>query len=244
MSAHAVNPHQNERTPKTMAQNILVADLLFPKRTEYVRGSVKKENVERMRAAITGRDWPFPPILVRRLDKPEKRKGKEYKLKIVDGVTRTTVALLEKRKEIPADIQKMSDVESDVTQLSTNLSHGLLIDKKHRDAWVRFLVKERKVKVPTLAKHLHMTERSVFRMVRGTATIDRPRKQATKKTAKTNGNGASAEMEWTAAAFYSQLHAIAKSTKGHAEAITEYGKTNKDKLAPWLDSFMDLLAGN
>ena len=57
-----------------MAQNVLVADLLFPKRNEYVRGSVKKDNVDRMRAAITGRDWPFPPILVRRLDKPEKRR--------------------------------------------------------------------------------------------------------------------------------------------------------------------------
>lgn len=229
-----------------MATNILVADLLFPKRTEYVRGSVKKENVERMRAVITGKDWPFPPILVRRLDKPEKRKGKEYKLKIVDGVTRTTVALMEKRKEIPADIQKMSDVESDVTQLSTNLSHGLLIDKKHRDAWVRFLVKERKVKVPTLAKLLHMTERSVFRMVRGTATKDGPRKKAVKKTAATNGAGTAAQDEsaWTAADFYSQLHAIAKSTKGHAEAITEYGKTHKDKLASWLDPFMDLLAGS
>lgn len=226
-----------------MAQNILVADLLFPKRNEYVRGSVKKDNVDRMRAAITGRDWPFPPILVRRLDKPEKRKGKEYKLKIVDGVTRTTVALLEKRKEIPADIQKMSDVESDITQLSTNLTHGLLVDRKHRDAWVRYLVKERKVPVGKLAKELHMTERSVFRMAKGTQTKSTPRKTATKRG---SGNGASAEREteWTAAAFYSQLHALAKSTKGHAEAITEYGKTNKDKLAPWLDSFMDLLAGN
>jgi len=227
-----------------MVTNILVADLLFPKRNEYVRGSVKKDNVDRMRASITGKDWPFPAIVVRRLDKPEKRKGKEYKLKIVDGVTRTTVALLEKRKEIPCDIQKMTDVESDVMQLSTNLSHGLLVDRKHRDAWARYLVKERKVPVGKLAKELHMTERSVFRMVKGTQTKSTPRKKATKRG---GGNGASPEreeMEWTAAAFYSQLHALVKSTKGHAEAITEYGKTNKDKLAPWLDSFMDLLAGN
>jgi len=228
-----------------MATTVLVADILFPKRNEYVRGSVKKDNVDRMRAAITGKDWPFPPILLRRLDKPEKRKGKEYTLKLVDGVTRTTVALLEKRKDIPATIQKMSDVESDITQLSTNLSHGLLVDRKHRDAWARYLVKERKVPVGKLAKELHMTERSVFRMVKGTQTKSTPRKKATKRSA--GGNGASAEreeMEWTAGAFYAQLHALAKSTKGHAEAITEYGKANKDKLAPWLDSFMDLLAGN
>lgn len=227
--------------------NVLLADLLFPKRNEYVRGSVKKENVERMRAAITGKDWPFPAILVRKLDKPEKRKGKEYRLKIVDGVTRTTVALLEKRKDIPATIEKMTDVESDITQLSTNLSHGLLVDRKHRDAWARYLVKERKVPVAKLAKELHMTERSVFRMVKGTQTKDTPRKKATKRSAKSSGAGGGAEreeMEWTAGGFYSQLHALAKSTKGHAEAITEYGKTNKDKLAPWLDSFMDLLAGN
>lgn len=228
-----------------MATNVLVADLLFPKRNEYVRGSVKKDNVDRIRAAITGKDWPFPPILVRRLDKPEKRKGKEYRLKIVDGVTRTTVALLEKRKDIPATIEKMTDVESDITQLSTNLSHGLLVDRKHRDAWARYLVKERKVPVGKLAKELHMTERSVFRMVKGTQTKSTPRKKATKRGAGGNGAGAEREeMEWTAGAFFSQLHALAKSTKGHAEAITEYGKTNKDKLAPWLDAFMDLLAGN
>jgi ParB-like chromosome segregation protein Spo0J len=230
-----------------MAQTVLVADLLFPKRTEYVRGSVKKENVERMRAAITGKDWPFPPIVVRKLDKPEKRKGKEYRLKIVDGVTRTTVALLEKRKDITATIEKMTDVEADITQLRTNLTHGLLVDKKHRDAWVRYLITERKVKPATLAKELHLTERTIFRMKKGTATKEGPRKKMAKRgKASGNGNGASAEreMEWTAADFYSQLHALAKSTKGHAEAITEYGKTNKDKLAPWLDGFMDLLAGS
>lgn len=244
LSVHAVNPNQTERSITTMATNVLVADLLFPKRNEYVRGSVKKENVERMRAAITGKDWPFPAILVRKLDKPEKRKGKEYRLKIVDGVTRTTVALLEKRKEIPANVEKMSDVESDITQLSTNLSHGLLVDRKHRDAWARYLVKERKVPVAKLAKELHMTERSVFRMVKGTQTKDTPRKKATKRAASAANTKSEEGMEWTAGSFYSQLHALAKSTKGHAEAITEYGKTNKDKLAPWLDPFMDLLAGN
>jgi hypothetical protein len=227
-----------------MATTVLVADILFPKRNEYVRGSVKKDNVDRMRASITGKDWPFPPILLRRLDKPEKRKGKEYTLKLVDGVTRTTVALLEKRKDIPATIQKMSDVDSDITQLSTNLSHGLLVDRKHRDAWARYLVKERKVPVGKLAKELHMTERSVFRMVKGTQTKSTPRKKATKRNASAANTASEEGMEWTAGAFYSQLHALVKSTKGHAEAITEYGKTNKDKLAPWLDSFMDLLAGN
>lgn len=229
-----------------MATTVLVADILFPKRNEYVRGSVKKDNVDRMRAAITGKDWPFPPILVRRLDKPEKRKGKEYRLKIVDGVTRTTVALLEKRKKIPVTIEKMTDVESDITQLRTNLTHGLLVDKKHRDAWVRYLLTERKVKPATLAKELHLTERTIFRMKKGTATKTGPRKKATKRgAAGSNGAGATErETAWTAANFYSQLHAIAKSTKGHAEAITEYGKTNKDKLAPWLDAFMDLLAGS
>lgn len=230
-----------------MSQNILVADLLFPKRNEYVRGSVKKENVDRMRAAITGRDWPFPPILVRRLDKPEKRKGKEYRFKIVDGVTRTTVALLEKRKEIACDVEKMTDVESDITQLRTNLTHGLLVDKKHRDAWVRYLITERKVPVAKLAKELHLTERTIFRMKKGTATKEGPRKKATKRTA--SGNGASAEREevaWTPAVFFSALHALAKTTKDktNAEGLTAYAKANKDKLAPWLDPFMDLLAGN
>lgn len=233
-----------------MATMVKVADLLFPKRNEYVRGSVKKENVERMQAALTGRDWPFPPILVRKLDKPEKRKGKEYTLKIVDGVTRTTVALLAKRTEIPATVEKMSETESDIQQLATNLSHGLLVDKKHRDAWVRYLVKVKKVKVPTLAKELHLTERTVFRMAAGKATKEGPRKKPVRRAKKTAGEGGAGETaakvgaEWTAADFFTRLHALAKDTKGHAEAITEYGKQHKDKLAPWLDGFMDLLAGN
>jgi hypothetical protein len=96
-----------------------------------------------------------------------------------------------------------------------------------------------------LAKKLHMTERSVFRMVRGDQTKEGPRKKAVKRTASSNGNGSAGERaEWTAGDFFSRLHAIAKDTKGHAEAITEYGKQHKDKLAPWLDPFMDLLAGN
>lgn len=223
---------------------VLVADLLFPKRAEYVRGSVKRENVERMRAAITGKDWPFPAILVRKLDKPEKRKGKEYTLKIVDGVTRSTVALLEKRKTIPATIEKMSDVESDIAQLRTNLAHGLLVDKKHRDAWVRYLIVEKKVSPKKLAGELHMTERSIFRMKKGTQTKSGPRKKATRRVAGSAVSVRETPREWSAADFYAQLHALAKDTKGHAEAITEYGKSHKDKLATWLDPFMDLLAGN
>lgn len=221
-----------------------VEELLFPKRTEYVRGTVKKENVDRLRAALTGKDWPFPPILVRKLDKPEKRKGREYHYKIVDGVTRTTVAMLEKRPTIPAVTEKMTDVESDITQLRTNLTHGMLVDRKHRDAWVRFLVKERKVKPATLARELHLTERSIFRMAKGTQTKTGPRKlakrraAAAKEAAEKNGR-----VEWTAADFFSSLHALYKDSKGHNDAIMEYAKQHKDKLSGWLDPFMDVLAG-
>lgn len=221
-----------------------VEELLFPKRTEYVRGTVKKENVDRLRGMLTGKDWPFPPILVRKLDKPEKRKGREYYYKIVDGVTRTTVAMLEKRPVIPAVVEKMSDTESDITQLKTNLTHGMLVDRKHRDAWVRFLVKERKVKPSSLARELHMTERSIFRMARGTQTKVGPRKKAAKRRAvEAAAEKMARANEWTAADFFSGLHALYKDSKGHGDAITEYAKQHKDKLAPWLDPLMDLLAG-
>jgi ParB-like chromosome segregation protein Spo0J len=229
-----------------MAQMIKVEDILIPKGNVYVRGKVNKDNLERMSAAITGKDWPFPPIKLRRLEEPVKRKGREYHLVVIDGVHRTITALNHKRTEIPSVIEKMSEVEAEVEQLRTNLSHGLLVDKKHRDRWVRFLVKERKVKVSDLSKELHMTERSIFRMVKGGQTKEGPRKKSKRKSkASAESKDTQTKVEWTPADYFKRLQAMAKETKApNGEALAEYIKQNKDKLAPWLDPFMDLLAGN
>ena len=103
-----------------MATMVKVSELYFPNRREYVRGTVNKLNRERLEAALVGKDWPFPPILVRKLDKPLKRKKMEYRLAIVDGVTRASIALRHKIASIPADVRPMTDTEAAVEQLRLN----------------------------------------------------------------------------------------------------------------------------
>jgi hypothetical protein len=218
-----------------------------------------------MAAHLTGKDWPFPPIIVRKLDKPMKRKGKTYTIAIVDGVHRTMLALHSiealklaalggksalpaKYASIPVTVRDLSLLESEVEQLRTNLGHGDNVDKKHRDAWVKYLVKEKKIPAAKLAKELHITERSVFRMAAGTQTKTGPRKKSVKKDrATSNGNGDNGKetaAAWTPEAHMAMIHTIAKLTKSHADEVTEYVKQNKDKVSPWLEPFLDTLAGS
>jgi hypothetical protein len=123
------------------------------------------------------------------------------------------------------------------------------VDKKHRDAWVKYLVKEKKIPTAKLAKELHLTERSVFRMAAGTQTKTGPRKKATKRIKPTTGdngkdNGKEKdESAWTVESYMHRLHALANDTKGHADAIGEHIKLHRDKL-PWLEPMLDTLAGS
>lgn len=71
-----------------------------------------------------------------------------------------------------------SAVEFEVRRFQSYLAYRLLVDKKLRDPWVRFLVRGLKWSVPEVAEMLHVTERSVYRMVKGEQTKRGPRKKA------------------------------------------------------------------
>jgi hypothetical protein len=68
-----------------------------------------------------------------------------------------------------------SAVEFEVRRFQSYLGHRLLVDKKLRDPWVCLLVRGLKWSVPEVAEMLHVTERSVYRMVKGEQTKRGPR---------------------------------------------------------------------
>jgi hypothetical protein len=251
-----------------MATQVKVTELLIPRRNEYVRGSIKRDNLIRIASAFTGKGYPeaLPPILVRKLVKPVKRGKREYKLAVVDGVHRATLALMSQSEAglrklnemlrdrkleafkggkidaLPARVEEMSETEAEVEQMRTNLAHGLLLDKKHRDAWARHLVKNRGIDVAKLARLLHLTERSVYRMVKGEQTKVGPRKKAARRAAEGNGAEAEAKAEkFTPESYFKTLRTMAKEAKANAPALTGYLKAHHEEIAKWLDPLVDVL---
>lgn len=226
-------------------RDVKLSELLPLKRGEYIRGSLDQKNLSRMREALTGRDWPFPAIRVRVLDKPRKVKGVEYKLAIFDGEHRRFIATEAKRESIPAIVEKVSDTEADIEALSINITHGALLDKKKRGKWVKRLVKERKVKVPVLAKKLHLTPRSIYRMLKDVEGMNRPTKKA-KKVKKAGGEGGEGGEEraasaWTVEGFFQTLAAVTKEAKKHADAIQTFYRAHKDKVEPHVGPLLEIL---
>jgi hypothetical protein len=73
--------------------------------------------------------------------------------------------------------QGPSAIEIEVQRFQTHLGHRLLVDKKLRDPWVCLLVRGLKWPVPKVAEMLNVTERSVYRMVKGEQTKRGPRKK-------------------------------------------------------------------
>lgn len=255
-----------------MPRSMSPLDLLIPRRSEYVRGSVKPENLLKLAAVLAGgKDrWPFDaPIIARKLEKPVKRGGREYQYAVVDGVHRTLLALhslgkmkldalkgkgfdLPKLAEVPVEVKNLTAVEAEVEQLDANLRHGLLLDKKHRDAWVRHLLTVRKVKPEWLAKRLHMTERSIYRMRAGTQTIARPR-AASKKPARRAAGAAPraasgvnvprvAPADWTPESWLDRLGALAVEGRRHKAKLAEYLQAHAKALGGWLPDLTEMLA--
>lgn len=251
-----------------MAQMVNVLDLLIPKKNEYVRGKIDRKNVVRIASAITGKDWPLPAITVRKLSKPVKRGKKEYTLAPVDGVHRTIVALatlspewtkkvngwlkdagLEpmpkgvKFEKIPADVRTFTDLEADVEQLRSNITHGLMLDKKKRGEWVKHLLTTKKMSADTLAKMLHMTKRSVYRMAKGEQIKDGPRKPKGSAKPKGESDGTKKESEpvWTAEGYLKSLRGMAREYETNKDAILAYTAKNGDGL-DWLAKFYASLA--
>ena len=225
-------------------RDVKLSELLPLKRGEYIRGKLDEKNLTRMREALTGRDWPFPAIRVRMLDKPRKVKGVEYKLAIFDGEHRRFLATEAKRESIPAIVEKISDTESEILALETNITHGMLLDKKKRGKWVKRLVKDRKVKVPVLAKKLHLTPRSIYRMLKDVEGMNRPSKKA-KKVKKAGSEGGEGGEEraatWTVEGFFQTLAAVTKEARKHADAIQTFYRAHKDKVEPHVGPLLEIL---
>lgn len=226
-----------------MSQSLKLAALLPLKRSEYIRGKLDEQNLDRMRAARdAGREWPFPPIVVRKLDKPKKVKGVDYTHAIVDGEHRRFLAVEAKKSEIVVEVVKLTPAMADLEALRTNLEHGALLDKKKRGPWVTRLVKVHKMKVPGIAKLLHMTPRSVYRMVAGTDVKKGPRKKSEKKgKGGENGGESAASTSWSVEQFFTTLAAVSKEARKHADAVQTFYKAHKDKLATVVDPLLEVL---
>lgn len=222
-------------------RDVKLAELLPLKRGEYIRRKLDEKNLDRMRGAITGRDWPFPAIRVRVLDKPRKVKGVEYKLAIIDGEHRRFLATEAKHVSIPATVEKMSETEADIVALETNITHGLLLDKKKRGLWVKHLIKDRKVKVPMLAKKLHLTPRSIYRMLKDTEGMNRPAKKNAKRSPKKDAGTTPTESSWTVESFFSSLAAVTKEARKHADAVQTFYRAHKDKLEAHVGPLLEIL---
>jgi hypothetical protein len=74
--------------------------------------------------------------------------------------------------------QGPSAVEFEVERFQRHFGQRLLVDKTLRDPWVCLLVEGLQCSVPRVAKMLHMTERSVYRMVKGEQTKRDRRKKS------------------------------------------------------------------
>jgi len=71
-----------------------------------------------------------------------------------------------------------SGVDFEVVRFQRHLGSRLLLDKKLRDPWVSLLVEGLDWSVAKVAQMLHVTERSVYRMVKGEQTKRDRRKRS------------------------------------------------------------------
>ena len=77
-----------------------------------------------------------------------------------------------------------SGVDFEVVRFQRHLGSRLLLDKKLRDPWVSLLVEGLDWSVAKVAQMLHVTERSVYRMVKGEQTKRDRRKRSGLPTAR------------------------------------------------------------
>lgn len=230
-----------------MSQMLKLALVLPLKRRDYLRGKLDEKNLERMRAARdAGREWPFPPIQVRKLDKPRKVKGREYQYQIVDGEHRRFLAVEAKKSEVAADVVKLTPAQADVEALRINITHGAQVDYRKRGKWVKEkLVKVHRMKVDQIAKLLHLTKRSVYRMVKDAEGMNRPAKGA--RAAKGQRPESAAReahadaATWTPESFFAALASLTKEARRHADAIQTFYRQHKDRVSPHVDPLLEIL---
>jgi len=161
--------------------NVPVASLMLPK--VYVRKKRNLAYVEELRdKAKDAGKWPFPPIEVSGLYKAVK--GKKYQ--IVDGVHRTLAAQLLKIKAIPAVSITLPEEPGQLfwRQFTSNESHGLRVDRDHRDRAILLLLSKRfKLNQVQVAAMTGLTQSSISKIKAGVQR-QTPEKKAAKKEAK------------------------------------------------------------
>lgn len=202
--------------------------ILIPNRRDYVRGSVDPRNLDAMRAAADGQKWPFPPILLRALEKPVKRKKTEYSLRLVDGMHRTLLARELKMVSIPAEVEKMSDQAEMVAQLRTNLVHGQRLDPKHRNRWVLHLT-DQKMTYDQIAKLLKYSRRQVIRMAneaKGKPAAQKRKRQEEKDEIAAKGEKP-AEVTFTPQVWFEHFFAVAETGSKHQPALIHFLETDE-----------------
>lgn len=222
-------------------RDVKLTELLPLKRSEYIRGKLDPKNLDHMRQALTGKDWPFPAIRVRSLDKPRKVKGVEYRLAIIDGEHRRFLATESKRTTLPAVVEKLTDTEADIAAFDLNDKHGALLDKKKRGRWVKHLVKDRKVKVEVLAKKLHLTTRSIYRMLSDAKGLNKPSTKPKRKAKPSEESKSVTEVSWTVEGFFTTLAGVTKEARKHADAVQTFYRAHKDKLEAHVGPLLEIL---
>ena len=228
-----------------MSQTIKLKEILIPKRKDYVRGVVDKKNLADL--LIVAKDpkhtgWPFhDAVTLRKLAKPTKD-GKLYG--VLDGVHRCTVYKMLRRPSVEADVKTLTDKEAAVLQFTSNLGHGIRLNRKARNNWVKHMRFDLGMKLAEIAKEVGMTETSVSRMARDKQTKAGPRKKSAPRVPGSAGGAkapaAPKPAEWTVADFMQRVKKIGAEVLEHPETIRVYARQHSREIIKMLEPLMDM----
>ena len=225
-------------------QTVKLKDVLIPKRRDYVRGTVDKKNLADLLIVAKDpkhRGWPFrDPIILRKLPKATKD-GKLYG--VLDGVHRCTVAKMVRMATVDADIRTLTDKEAAIVQFTSNLTHGIRLNRKARNAWVKHMRFDLGMKLAEIAREVGMTETSVSRMARDKQTKEGPRKKSERRApaAKAPATPPAKLAPWTPADFFARVKHIGAETSEHPEALRIYARQHSREVVKLLEPLSDLL---
>jgi hypothetical protein len=232
-----------------MSQTIKLKEILIPKRKDYVRGTVDKKNLADL--LIVAKDpkhtgWPFhDSVVLRKIAKP----GKDGKLyAVLDGVHRCTVYKMLRRPSVEADVKTLTDKEAAVLQFTSNLSHGIRLNRKARNSWVKHMRFDLGMKLAEIAKEVGMTETSVSRMARDKQNISGPRKKSAPRVPGSAG-GAKAPApakiikpaEWTMNDFIQRLKDAGAFIVEHPETIKQYARKNSREMVKLIEPISEVM---
>lgn len=156
-----------------------IKQLIEPK--EWIRKHLNKDAVASMTAILKDSEgrWSFPPIEVRTISNPEKGKTHE----IIDGLHRVNAAIEAGLKTIPVREVTLTDTAAAVAQLEANIQHGTPLTPVERNRWAIHLVSI-KVDTKKIAEVMHLSVRSIERIVKGEQSTKEGKRGPNKKKKK------------------------------------------------------------